>query len=259
MGKSDPELLSFVMFVRMSHRYKGRNTIPIYLDVHPRWIDKIIFDNRYNTKYFVTSYDIYRMIKQKDDSDRCCYIPLFISDRYIVDNRPDYEKTIDIVQLGRKNMFLHNCAMKYTEEHANIEYVYLDAGGYISTKYGMIGDLKTRADYMGLLQRAKISLVSTPGSDLSKDFGGTDFFTPRFYESMASDCYLVGKYTENEEANVLSMSKYCPNIKNYDEFEFAINSALETKHEKIRQNYRDFLRENCSTSRAKYIQRQLKQ
>lgn len=255
---SGNNLLSFVLFVRQSHRYKMKGSTPIYLDIHPRWINKIIYDCRKTKKYFVTSYDIYKMIKEKNENSNCCYIPLFISDRYIKTDKVQFKKTIDIVQLGRSNSFLHNCALKYVKEHPEVEYVYLNKDVYVSTKRGIIGDLTTREEYMEFLQSAKISLVSTPASDPAKDFGGIDFFTPRFYESMAADCYLVGQYTNNDEANILSIRDYCPNISTYEEFQEIIDNYLKGDNSELREFYYDFLKNNSSSARAKYISEQFR-
>ena len=95
--------------------------------------------------------------------------------------------------------------MEYVAEHPDVEYVYQSNNGsltYISTTRGNLGKFDKRNEYVELLKSCRISLVSTPGMDKSRtDFGNVDFFTPRFFESAAFYCHMLGRYIENKEAD----------------------------------------------------------
>lgn len=179
----------FIMYPRLSHRYKFKSIIPIYLDVHKKWKDKIISDTRKLPIYFVTSLDLYEDIKKTESNSECVYLPLSVSDIYYAQRIP--KKSVEVVQLGRKNRILHEFMLKYCETK-DVNYIFNNNGTYNSTKNGNIGQLSTRQEYMSLLTKARVSLVSTPAVDGDKDFGGYDFFTPRFYESAISYCYMIG-------------------------------------------------------------------
>lgn len=107
-----------------------------------------------------------------------------------------------MIQFGRKNPVLHSYMLKYCKLYPNVEYVYQTSDGsltYTSTTRGNIGKFDNRPEYMQMIAKSKVSLVSTLGIDKSKNMGGIDFFTPRFYESAAYYCHLIGRYTMNDE------------------------------------------------------------
>jgi hypothetical protein len=195
-----------------------KNVIPIYLDVSEKDISKIVYETQYLPCYFVTSLDIFNLIKKNDISSKCHYLPLSVSDKYLSENIPN--KSIDVLQLGRKNTVLHEYMLKYCEEFPKTNYIYQLSNGnlnYESTIYGNIGEFSDRHEFIELLSRSKISLVSTPGCDNSRKFGdGIDFITPRFYESAAHYCYMLGRYTNNEEAKELEIESICANMYSID-------------------------------------------
>lgn len=240
--------LAFIMFVRMSHRYKLKNVIPIYLDVHKRWINKIISDTIQLPIFFVTSYDIYKIIQDKTKDDRCVYIPLSISDMYYNMDKT-LKKDIDVVQLGRKNTILHNYMMEYCRKNSKVNYVYMENGKYISTVGTPVENLVSRKKYMDLLKRAKISLVSSPCVDKEKDFGvGVDFITPRFYESAIEYCHMVGRYTDNYESQINNIPSVCPNIHTKDEFFELIDEYLKTPNQRNVELFDNFIKAHLTSS-----------
>lgn len=249
--------LAFVMFVRMSHRYKFKNVIPIYLDVHRRWVDKIISDTVRLPLFFVTSYDIYKIIQGRIKDERCVYIPLSISDIYY-DIKKTLNKDIDVVQLGRKNMILHNYMKEYCQKNREINYVYMENGVYVSTVGMAVNGLVSRKEYMDLLRRAKISLVSSPCVDKEKDFGeGVDFITPRFYESAVEYCHMAGRYTDNYESQVLNISSVCPNIDTKEEFFELIDKYLDLPNKRNVELYDDFIKSHLTSNIAQRVREKL--
>lgn len=244
--------LAFVMNADLYRMFTMKGVVPIFLDFSYGMIDTIMDATKELPIYWVTCLDIYANIKQRGGKN-VRYIPLSISDKYLSESVPS--KDIDVIQFGRKNSVLHDFMLKYCEAN-DVEYVYQTSDGsleYYSTKRGNIGRFDSRDEYMTLLSRAKISLVSTPGRDSSRDFGGIDFITPRFYESAAMYSHMIGRYTDNEEAKIIGIDRVCANISNYNEFENAMNYAIHTPCEENLDKYRDFLKENCTSMRAKVL------
>ncbi len=246
----------FIMYPRLSHRYKFKSIIPIYLDVHKKWKDKIISDTRRLPIYFVTSLDLYEDIKKTESNSECVYLPLSVSDIYYVQRIP--KKSVEVVQLGRKNRILHEFMLKYCETK-DVDYIFNNNGTYNSIKNGNIGQLSTRQEYMSLLAKAKVSLVSTPSVDGDKDFGGYDFFTPRFYESAISYCYMIGRYTHNSESKLLDIDRVCEHVDNYEEFKNAMNYMLSNSIETHQKEYDNFIDKNTTSNRANDIKRKIKE
>lgn len=246
--------LAHVMYPRLSYRYRNLSVIPIYLDVPKKWIKKIVWETRKLPIYFVTCYDAYEMIKGMG-GENCKFLPLSISDRWYKNEVP--AKEIDVIQMGRKNSVLHKYMMKYCACHPEVEYVYRDKTGYISTVHGEIGDADTREEYMNLLSKAKISLVSTPAIDGDKDFGGFDFFTPRFFESAVNYCHLIGRYPNNAEAQFFEIKNICKNSTSYDLFEKYIEENLSIDCSENLVRYDRFIKANLTSERAKILKKQL--
>lgn len=249
--------LAFIMFVRMSYRYKFKNVIPIYLDVHKRWINKIINDTKRLPIFFVTSYDIYKMIQDKINDERCVYIPLSISDKYYNVNKV-LNKDIDVVQLGRKNLILHNYMMEYCQQNRNVNYIYMNNGNYVSTTGIKVDKLISRKEYMKLLERAKISLVSSPCVDKEKDFGkGVDFITPRFYESAVEYCHMIGRYTDNDESRKMNLSSVCHNVYKKEEFFKLVDRYLDLSNEANIKLFDDFIKTHITSYIVQTVKKEM--
>lgn len=253
--------LGLVFSAGSDRPFRTKNVIPVYIDFHPRVMDKVIRDTRKLPCFFVTSQNICNMINQKSKVNNCYFVPLSIPDRYI-SNVPS-EKKIDVIQMGRKNNILHRYMLEYCEKNPEIEYVYMsdrERGEYISTVRGKIGRVQTRQEYFSMLRSSKISLVSSPGMDSSsrRYSGETDFFTPRFYESVAARCFLIGRYSDNEECEKIGIKKVCKSVENFPEFEEQMDRFLHQDIEDEEATYLEFLQNNCTTRRIDDILRIMK-
>jgi len=244
--------LTWVMNAENLGLYTKTGNIPIFLDATASTIQNVIRATCKLPLFFVTCYEYYTLLK-KAGCKNVYFMPLSISDKNICIKA---KKTIDVLQFGRKNKVLHKYMLKYCKAHPKVEYVYQKNDGsltYTSTIRGQIGKFDARQEYLDMMASAKVSLVSSPGCDGSKDFGnGIDFISPRFYESIACRCHLIGRYTSNKETEMIGLSKVCPNVKTYEEFsnmiKFFLNcSGEQTTDEKL------FLENNCTSKRAKYI------
>ena len=239
--------------------YNYKNCIPIFLDTPVSSLDAIKRATKHLPIFFVTCLDFYNMLRKKGVNN-VKYIPLSISDKYITSKIP--EKEYDVLQFGRKNEILHNWMLQYCKEHKEVEYIYQTEGGsltYTSTKKGIIGKFDSRDEYMELMKKAKISLVSSPGCDGSRDFGNIDFITPRFYESAACYCHMIGRYTENEETKIININSICNNVKNYEEFESILKRMLDGEKKIDYEVYKTFLKKNCTSARCIEIEKLIKE
>lgn len=139
----------------------------------------------------------------------------------------------------------------------DVDYIYQKAEKkltYYSTKNGDLGSFDERKMYFELLAKCKVSLVSSPVIDGTRDFGrGIDFITPKFYESAVNYCYMLGRYTENEEAEMLKIASVCNNIKNYKQFEKWLDEYLVSTNFLKKQEFEDFLKNNMTRVRCETI------
>ena len=267
--------LMFLMMVSDISSLPVHNSLPVFIDV---WTDdeaeRIIRQLKALKLFYVTSIDVLKLLQAKAPAMNVRYMPLSVSDRYFSENFTRYRtKTVDVIQMGRRNPVLHEYMIRYANEHKNIDYVYSDTGSnvhnsYISTLRGNIGNILDREEFIKFLSSAKVSLVSSPGIDSSRknnvkykaDLKGyltLDYPTPRFYESAILGCALIGRYPDNQEFTELNMRKYCPNITSYEQFCQALEHALAQTPEELYAQNRDFIINSLTSKRAEQIKHDL--
>lgn len=243
--------IQWIMNVTAYRRYRMKNVIPFFLDFPVAMIPEVVQATADLPAWFVTCKDVYNRAVELG-SKNCYYIPISISDKYC--DYAEVEKDIDVIQFGRKNLTLHGFMQRYCEEHPEVEYVYQTENGsltYESTRRGSLGKFDTRDEYLRMMQRCRVSLVSTPAMDQSRDFGGIDFFTPRFYESPAMGCRMVGRYTENEEAKLLNIGDVCANVETYEQFADVLDGCLHDRCDQ--ENTKRWLSRHWTSKRVDYI------
>lgn len=250
--------LLFVMSAAVYKDLPTKNIIPVFLDFPEKMVEVIIRATNELPVFFVTCKDIYNILKEKG-LENVRYMPLSISDRYYRQEIPD--KSIDVIQFGRKNKILHDYMLRYCKEHRGTEYVYQTRDGsltYLSTTRGNIGRFNSRKEYMDLIRTCRCSLVSSPGCDRgrSDEFGKIDFITPRFYESAACYCHLIGRYTENEESREIGISEICPCVSEYAQFEEILDNYL-CAEEYDWSKQKKFVAKNVTSNRVDYLKKVL--
>lgn len=164
-------------------------------------------------------------------ADKVGYVPLAISARHLCSTTP--EKTLDLIQVGRQNPILHEWALRYVATKPASDYVYSkntagSAPQWVSVKQGPIGTGGSRERYFRLLRSARISLVSTPGIDGGEQrTGGYNPVTPRFYESAASRCHLMGRFpVDGEDVVENRVASVCHYVSSYETFSKHVEEAL---------------------------------
>lgn len=251
--------LFWIMNAGIYQEYTFKNSIPLFLDFPVYMVNSIAKATKNLPVFWVTCHDIYRELRHAG-CENVKYFPLSVSDIYVPDEVP--QKTIDVIQMGRRNERLHEFMLDYCGRYPDIEYVYAAPHrknnlGYISTIRGYIGEIATREKYMEVLADAKVAIVSTPGAEKSSRFGNIDFITPRFYECAAKYCFMIGKYTNNREIEITGLNKICPNIDNQKEFDRYITEYLSLNAELNKARYKEFLGNNVTSKRAEELKEEL--
>lgn len=248
--------LVFIMSAGELWAYPKRNTIPILLDTPMSSAEYVLESTKELPIFWVTAFDYYKRLKELEPDSNVKYIPLAITDIYKLDEYPD--KKIDVIQFGRKNDTLHNWMLAYCKKYPGTEYVYQTEDGsltYISTTRGNIGRFDTRRNYFEMLKASKISLVSTPcfEGERKSVFGNMDFVTPRFYESAVNYCYMIGRYTENDETTMLGLEDVCDNVSDCHVFEELVYEYLMDPGFKKKNVFDNFIARNVVSARVREV------
>lgn len=231
----------------LSHRF-----IPIFIDVYDNESEKIYQLTKKLPFFFVTSMDTYHQIKDVHPDSSVQFMAQSIADKWVTEEVP--QKSIDVIQIGRKSDLLHSCMLEYCKKHPAVNYVYSQNGSFYSTVDGDIGKRSSREEFMALLGSARVCLVSTPGVTTHR-FGNVDFFTARIYESAARFCRLIGHYSDNEEAQILGIPSICPNVHHQEEFDRYMTEALEKGDvsDEEKEIFLSFIRKHTTSARAQQI------
>lgn len=234
------------------HQFLSQRFIPIFIDVYDNEAEKIYQLTKKLPFFFVTSMDTYHQIKDAHPESPVQFIAQSIADKWVARDVP--QKTIDVIQIGRKSELLHSCMLEYCKKHPGVNYVYSQGSSFCSTVEGNIGKRRSREEFMELLSSARICLISTPGATTHR-FGHVDFFTARIYESAARFCRLIGHYSDNEESRILDIPSICPNVHNQEEFDRYMTEALEkgdvSNEEK--ELFLSFIGKHTTSARAQQI------
>lgn len=238
--------LAFFMFVSQYAQYYPNKIVPIFIDTRVESF-KILIDAIRNIDIaIITNRSACEKAKQIYPEKHLFSIPLWCSNKWKLKVPPP--KNIDVLQIGRKNEILHSFMLRFTTSHPSVEYVYKQdcSNNYISTTRGDIGPLESRNDYMNMLRNAKICLVSSPLADSTPDM---DFITPRVYEAAMSYCYMLGRFTKNEEFTEVKLDKVVDMVDDYETFSFLLQDYLNRDRFNRCDDYNKFLSENSFEAR----------
>ncbi len=232
--------------------YTRNNVVPIIIDF---WKNEDL--RRLESVFgicpvvFVTSREVYNYLKETGVRLKVELLSLSLPDKYFTQPNGSF-RDIDIIQIGRSNAALDEFMIQYLKEYPETHYVCAKKTGsevnIISNKTGVLGIFKNREDFIGLLKRSKVSLVSAPGLDNDKvRTGGFAPVTPRFLESAACGCKLIGIYPDNTDFNYYGIQEVCVSVQNYDQFKNILTSYLETK---TIPDHQAFLQRHLTSKRA---------
>jgi len=238
------EIMDYYMFPHL---------IPVVMDV---WGTEIEDFSKYVKEFklfFVTCLEAFNTLK-KMGLGNVAYLPYSVPDKYILDAVPC--KDIDIIQFGRTNPVLDKYMERFLEKFPDTNYVrtlHRDNRLYFhSTRDGILGESDSREKFMSLLFRSTISLVSTAGMDGSRDTGGYNPVSPRFFESIAGFCRLIGRFPESEEFTAFGIDDIANRVNCYEEFENIVIHYLCKPFDRFDQ-YRSFLTLHTTSRRVPLI------
>jgi hypothetical protein len=203
--------------------YSRSNVIPIIIDFWKHEdIKRLESVFRLNPAVFVTSREVFNYLRGNGVRVKLKHLSLSLPDKYLaLDN--SITRDIDIIQIGRSNAVFDEYMINFLREFPETHYVSAKKTGnevrIISSKSLIMGVFNDRRDFINLLQRSKVSLVSAPGLDEDRNrTGGFSPVTPRFLESAACGCKLIGIYPLNDDFDYYGIKEVCAPVTNYDEF-----------------------------------------
>ena len=205
----------------------------------------------------ISSREVYEYLKDHDCPLRIIHFPLSISDKYKIKPETLYEKTYDMVLMGRQNPILEEYVKRYAAEHPLFYYVYrVQKNGvfnYYTSKGEYLGDINSREKYMSLMRKARIGLYSTPGIDGGeKRTNGFNQVTPRFLELIACGCHIIARYPDNADTRFYKLSDFCPSMNRYEDFKKAVESALSC--DVNMEAYSEYLSSHYTSMRCRQLQ-----
>lgn len=258
---NDAVSVGFIMSPITSSFCHNSNCVPIFLDIwSPEDFKSVIRQTKNLAIFYVTSRDAYNRILAYFPASNVKFMPLSVSDKYYSRNFESYRnKSVDVIQFGRKNPVLHDYMLKYAAEHKSIDYVYTGKNSYMSTKRGEMKYFTRREDFMNAIASAKVCLVGCSGIDNARpDTFGIQFVTPRFYEAAVLGCALMGRYPDNQEFRELGVKEVCPNIQSYDEFVTCLEKFLAMTPEELYAQNHDFIVNSLTSKRAQQLEQDLR-
>lgn len=211
-----------------------------------------------NKTVFVTSKEVYNYLLDKKLKINLEHLALSLPDSLITQDFTE-SREFDLIQVGRQNNTLSYYVKLLLAEFPGISYVYGEKiDGKIqmcSSTKGRLGEYNTRKSFLNLLRKTKISLLSAPGlDDDGVRTGGFSPVTPRFLESAACNCHLIGIYPDNEDFLYYGINEICVNVKDYESFRRQVLMCLD---QKVVPNYQTFLKRHLTSKRATELKEKL--
>ena len=126
-----------------------------------------------------------------------------------------------IVQVGRKDDELHPFFLKFSKKY-NMDYIYEKVKGEVIAPQ--------RRDYIKLISKASIFVISPQNFSFPERTGSVSPVTAKYYEGYASSALVVGKKTSSDEFDLLFPGYSFVEYKNNEvQFEQEILSMLGEK------------------------------
>ena len=75
--------------------------------------------------------------------------------------------------------------------------------------------------------------------------------TPRFLEMIAAGCHVLCRYMPNADTEYFELSRFCPSIESYEQFEKLMNKAL--KESIPIDQYKQYLKKHYTSVRAQQL------
>ena len=204
----------------------------------------------------------YQYLKEKGCPLNIGLFAYSLSDKYaIINNR--VPKKYDIVLTGRQDPLLYSFFLEYVKKHPTVSYVKRgnDLNNdlnktkeyYVNGKE-CLGSIETREAFMHLQAQGRVTLYGVQGYNegFSKGFY---HMTPHFLEIIACCCHVIAHYpagSEGIDAQYYEFAQFSPSIERYEDFESAMDHALNTEVDK--DMYSSYLKKHYTSTRVKELQ-----
>lgn len=242
----------------------SKHIIPCIIDFHERKNQLEAFYKKHSKNKIVllsSPFD-YQYLRENKCPLNIGLFPYSLSDKYAITNTK-IEKKYDIVLTGRQDPLLYSFFVEYVKRHPEVTYVKRgkelenDTGKtkeyYLNGKE-LIGALETREDFMNLQSQGKATLYGVQG--YIQDVATTGFYhmTPHFLEIIACGSHVIARYplgSDGIDAQFYEFDKFSPSIETYEEFESAMNYALNMEVDL--NMYSNYLKKHYTSVRAKEL------
>ena len=230
---------TFVMLpIASPYGNNKKNIIPCIIDFFCKDPDeRLQFYKRYdkNPLVLISSKEAYDYLVSVKCPLNIRHLALSIPDKYRIDDKTSFDKSYDVVMLGRQNRVLQDYLNEYSEHHQDLTYVYGKQEGKIIRYYDQsgldLGCLSSREDYMNLMKKSRIGLYATPAMDGGRpDTNGFNPVTPRFLEYIVNGCHVLARYPQNSDTDFYGLDQLSTRIETYGQFEKAMD---ELRHKEV--------------------------
>ncbi|MFZ4855268.1 MAG: hypothetical protein ACOYL3_02630 [Desulfuromonadaceae bacterium] len=252
-GQSNLHLIFIPVAGQIKEYLSYPQLIPVVMDLWAHDIPEFI---PYIIKFkffFVTSLEAFLALKSIG-IQHVAYLPYSVPDIYVTNSVP--HKDLDIIQFGRTNPLLDSYMKIFLNKFPETNYVttrhHNNSIYFHSTRDGMLFESNSRQRFMDMLSRSTISLVSTAGMDGSRETGGYNTVSPRFYESIAGCCRLIGRFPHSEEFAALGVDAIAERVDSYEEFEWLLLKYIGKPFDQFGQ-YLEYLSKNTTSQRVPLI------
>lgn len=181
-----------------------------------------------------------------------------LSDKYSF-SQNKIEKKYDIVLTGRQDPLLYSFFKEYIKKHPDVTYVKrgqeLENDNTKTLDYYLncnecLGPVETREDFINLQSLGRVTLYGVQGY-LDGFTKGFYHMTPHFLEIIACGCHVLARYPNGKDgvdAQYYEFDKFSPSIQTYEEFEVAMDKALNSE---IDMNmYATYLKKHYTSTRV---------
>ena len=229
---SEPAFV-FQMSPDMTGGYNKRNIIPCLVDFFVKE-SRLPFFYRANRRHpllLVSSAEAVAYLAAHKCPLKIFHLPLSLPDPYAFDPSCLTRKKYDLVLSGRPNAVLSDYVKTYAARRPDFYYVRREvkdgAFNYYTSRGEFLGDIRTRRQYMDLMQASRTALYATPGIDGGEQrTRGFNPVTPRFLEMVACGCHVLARYPKNPDTDFYRLPAFSPSIDSYEQFEAAMDAAL---------------------------------
>jgi len=182
---------------------------------------------------FIASRQVHEyLIKKGASPQRFRHLAISIPDQYIYTSLTT-AKEYDIIVTGSIPQKYSEYLNRYATMHPELKILHKKTRHgrirYYTTDGMYIGEANSRAEYMELLSRTRVTIYSVPSTKTNCINGNSLVFsgvTPQLLEALASGCEIVPHYSDNADTRFFELHKFGCSPNDYQSFEKALDNAL---------------------------------